>query len=73
MKLTYNDDTLLIKDNFYDLRPAEMYQYDYFTFGYHSYIAYNAKADSQEGARYSMYTTTFIIILLMVNNSKFFT
>eukprot|EP01031_Cornospumella_fuschlensis_P027048 gene27048-32682_t len=64
--IKFNDDFFFRDGNKMDnLRPVEMLQYELDEGGFYTYMAFDQKNYSVQGALFSIYTTSFIIFLLL--------
>jgi hypothetical protein len=67
LRVIFNGTTILYNDRYEDLRRQEMYQFIYNFKGIDTIIIFDAKHDSVQSALFSIYTTSFVTVLLMVS------
>ena len=72
LRVIYDGTTILYNDRYEDLRRQEMQEFKYQFKGIYTIIYYDAKYDSVESALLSIYTTSFVSVLLMVRISSIF-
>lgn len=72
LRVIYDGTTILYNDRYEDLRRQEMQEFKYQFKGIDTIIYYDAKYDSVESALLSIYTTSFVSVLLMVRISSIF-
>lgn len=54
------------QDRYDSLRSTEMMEYELKNGNFVTYIAFDQKDESVQGALFSIYTTSFVIVLLLV-------
>lgn len=69
LRIISNGTSVLYNDRYEDLRRQEMYQFKYTFKGIDTIIHFDAKYDSEQSALLSIYTTSFVTVLLMVSTS----
>ena len=72
LRVIFDGKTILYNDRYEDLRRQEMYEIKYPFKGIDTIIYFDAKNDSVESALLSIYTTSFVSVLLMVRISSIF-
>lgn len=72
LRVISNGATLLYNDRYEDLRRQEMHEFKYHFKGIDTIIYFDAKYDSVQSALSSIYTTSFVSVLLMVSTSSIF-
>jgi hypothetical protein len=72
LKIDLNGHINYMNDKIYDLRLVEKASYVADYSGFSTVITFDQYNSSMQGALYSIYTTSFIIVLLIVSFSLFF-